>query len=143
MRGRKQKARGKREMIDEGPELGLVSCQCERPVEPEGEKHHVGCRQERRFRKIRAGEEARDESELEHHASQARARQGKPAVAMAPAVALISISLKSPHDKGQRRPASYEGRRRRPSAPVVSVVMVSLPSSNLEVLWFAGLVGLG
>src|SRR5439155_10084494 len=52
MRGRKQKARGKREMIDERSELGLVCRPMRRPVEPEGEKHDIGCGQQRRFRKI-------------------------------------------------------------------------------------------
>src|SRR5256885_7930825 len=66
MRGRKQKARSKREMIDERSELGLVCRPMRRPVEPEGEKHDIGCGQQRCFRKISAGEEAHDESELEH-----------------------------------------------------------------------------
>src|SRR5438046_10057730 len=41
VRGRKQKARSKREMIDERSELGLLCRQMRRPVEPEGEKHDI------------------------------------------------------------------------------------------------------
>jgi hypothetical protein len=53
--GCKEKARSKCKMIDEGPELGLIFLPMRRSVEPEGEKHNVGCGQQRRFRKKYAG----------------------------------------------------------------------------------------
>src|SRR3979411_2802120 len=64
VRGRKEKARDKYEMIDEEPELGLVSCPMRRPVEREGEEQHIGCGQEGGFRETCPGKETRDKSEL-------------------------------------------------------------------------------
>ena len=64
MRGGKEKARNKCEMIDEEPELIPVSCPMRRPVEREGEEQHIGCGQECSFRKICTGQETRDKSEL-------------------------------------------------------------------------------
>src|SRR5437870_11883601 len=139
MRGRKQKARSKREMIDERSELGLVCRPMRRPVEPEGEKHDIGCGQQRCFRKIGAGEEAHDESELEHRRDpsqnmgrgETRRRDG--------GRRCVDVHQLEAHRHNKERgkdQASYEDRRRRPSCPVrfrrhVALLLIA----NLEALW--------
>src|SRR5258708_19805533 len=64
VRGRKEKARNKYEMIDEEPELGLVSCPMRRPVEREGEEQHIGCGQECSFRETSPAPQTLDKSTL-------------------------------------------------------------------------------
>src|SRR5712671_3650505 len=65
VRGRKQKARDECEMIDEEAELGLARGPPRGSVERETEEDHISRGQERGFRKIGAGQEARDQRELE------------------------------------------------------------------------------
>src|SRR5436309_7551308 len=139
MRGRKQKARSKREMIDERSELGLVCRPMRRPVEPEGEKHDIGCGQQRCFRKIGAGEEAHDESELEHRRDpsqnmgrgETRRRDG--------GRRCVDVRQLEAHRHNKERgkdQASYEDRCRRPSCPVrFRRHLPLLLIANLEALW--------
>src|SRR5438034_3003045 len=139
MRGRKQKARrkpGKNHGPSE-PRLGWPPMR--RPVEAEGEKTDQGFGQQRCVRKIGAGKEAHDESELEHRRDpsqntgrgETRRRDG--------GRRCVDVHQLEAHRHNKERDkdqASYEDRRRRPSCPVrfrrhVALLLIA----NLEALW--------
>src|SRR5256884_2067828 len=121
MRGRKQKARSKREMIEERSELGLVCRPMRRPVEPEGEKHDIGCGQQRCFRKIGAGEEAHDESEFEHRRDPSQNMGRGETRRRDEGRRCVDVHQLEAHRHNKERgkdQASYEDRRPRPYCPV-------------------------
>src|SRR5437879_9123490 len=112
-----------------------------RTVEPEGEKHDIGCGQQRCFRKIGASEEAHDESELERRRDpsqnmgrgETRRRDG--------GRRCVDVRQLEAHRHNKERgkdEASYEDRRRRPSCPIrfrrhVPLLLIA----NLEALYYA------
>jgi len=95
MCGREEKTRDKGEMIDEEAELVLVFRPMRRSVEGEGEKQHIGRGQQGGFRKISAGQETRDDSELKQGRQPSQKRGQRQARCRDKvAVALMPISLK-------------------------------------------------